>query len=44
MAQDTHHDGRIENVCLTGGAVMSAFGVGLIITAIIMWWALFAHH
>lgn len=44
MAQDTHHDGHIENVCLTGGVVMTAFCVALAATGVIMWWALFAHH
>jgi len=45
MAIDPHSapDGHIENVCLTGPVVMAAFCTGLAITAIIMWWALFAH-
>jgi hypothetical protein len=44
MTPDTHHDGHIENVCLTGGAIVGAFCAGIGLTAIIMWWALFAHH
>jgi hypothetical protein len=50
MAQEIHsdahpaHEGHIENVCLTGTVVMTAFCVGLAITGILFWWALFAHH
>jgi hypothetical protein len=44
MAQDTQHDGHFENVCLTGTVVMTAFGVGLALTAVIFWWALFMQH
>jgi hypothetical protein len=44
LAQETHHDGHIDNVCLTGGAIIGAFCAGIGLTTIIMWWALFAHH
>jgi hypothetical protein len=45
LAQDIHHhEGHIDNVCLTGGAIIGAFCAGIGLTAIIMWWALFAHH
>jgi hypothetical protein len=47
MAQEAHpahHEGHIENVCLTGTVVMTAFCVGLAITGILFWWALFSHH
>lgn len=44
VAHGAHHEGDFENVCLTGTVVMAAFGVGCAITALIMWWALFAHH
>lgn len=44
MSHDLHHDAHEQNVCLTGPVVMSALGLGLAITALIMWWALFAHH
>ena len=45
MAIDPHSapDGHIENVCLTGGVVMAAFATGLTLTAIVFWWAFFAH-
>jgi hypothetical protein len=38
------HDGHFDNVCLTGGVIGAALFVGLAGTAIIFWWALFAHH
>jgi hypothetical protein len=45
LAQEVHHqDGHIDNVCLTGGAIIGAFLAGIGLTAVIMWWALFAHH
>ena len=40
---NTHHEGHIENVCLTGGVVIAAFCVGIALTGLIMWWALFHH-
>jgi hypothetical protein len=42
LAQDIHD--HIENVCLTGGAIIGSALVGLGLTAVIFWWALFAHH
>jgi hypothetical protein len=42
--QNTHRDGHIENVCLTGPVVMGALCLGIAITSVIFWWALFAHH
>jgi hypothetical protein len=47
LAQDveqTQHDGHFENVCLTGGVIMTAFCFALALTAVIFWWALFASH
>jgi len=44
MSHDIHDDhGPIENVCMTGGAAIGGFILGLVITAIIFWWA-FVHH
>ena len=44
MSHDIHQDhGPIQNVCLTGGVIASAFIAGLVITGIIFWWA-FLHH
>jgi hypothetical protein len=40
LAQETH----IENVCLTGGVIIASFCGGIALTALIFWWALFAHH
>jgi hypothetical protein len=42
LAQEIH--GHIENVCLTGGVVIASFVVGLGLTGVIFWWALFASH
>jgi hypothetical protein len=42
LAQEIH--GHIENVCLTGGVIIASFVVGLGLTGVIFWWALFASH
>jgi hypothetical protein len=44
VVQHDAHDAHFENVCLTGGVLMSALAGGLILTAIVFWWALFASH
>jgi hypothetical protein len=47
LAQDvqhTQHDGHLDNVCLTGSAIFGAFCLGIAITGVIFWWALFASH
>jgi hypothetical protein len=44
VAHHDTHDGDFENVCLTGSVIAGAFVLALALTAIIFWWALFAHH
>jgi hypothetical protein len=40
----TYHDEHFGNVCLRGGVILAAFCIGVGISGVIFWWALFAHH